>query len=84
MPLKSDNGRTRMTKLTKAARRRMTAPNLMAAGAVALGAAAFAYLRDGQRRSHLKDTARRGRDTLKERWHGTMGRRAGQPEPVFP
>ena len=53
-----------MTSLKRAARDNMTAPRLMAAGAVALGAAAFAFLRDEQRRSGLMDTARRWRDEL--------------------
>ena len=84
MVRKSDNRRARMTRVTKAARERMTTPNLLAAGAVALGAAAFAYLRNEQRRTHLVDTARRGREALKERWHDTMSQRSGQVEPVFP
>ena len=84
MVRKSDDRRARMMRMTKAARERMTAPNLLAAGAVALGAAAFAYLRNEQRRTQLKDTARRGREALRERWHEAMSRRSGQVEPVFP
>jgi hypothetical protein len=53
-----------MARLKRAASKRMTVPNLLAAGGIALGAAAFAYLRDEQRRSDLLDTAARWRDKL--------------------
>lgn len=67
------NGRSAsMRRLKKAARDNMTAPNLMAAGAVALGAAAFAYLRDEQRRTSLMDTARRWREELPNRMPSMM------------
>lgn len=42
----------------------MTVPNLLAAGGIALGAAAFAYLRDEERRNTLLDTAARWRDKM--------------------
>jgi len=50
--------------LKRAASRRMTVPNLLAAGGIALGAAAFAYLRDEQRRNMLLDTAGRWREKI--------------------
>ena len=60
----SDGRGSSMAKLRRAASRRMTVPNLLAAGGIALGAAAFAYLRDEQRRNNLLDTAARWKDKL--------------------
>ena len=57
----------RMRKIGNAARDTMTLPNMLAAGAVALGAAAFAMLRDEQRRTRIKDAARRWREELPAR-----------------
>lgn len=72
-------GRTaRMNRLKKAASDNMTTPNLLAAGAVALGAAAFAYLRDEQRRNGIMESARRGRDAMSQRWQGMRGDREGR------
>ena len=61
---RSDGRRSSLSRLKRAASRRMTVPNLLAAGGIALGAAAFAYLRDEQRRSTLLDTAARWKDRL--------------------
>jgi hypothetical protein len=61
---RSDGRSTSLTRLKKAASRRMTVPNLLAAGGIALGAAAFAYLRDEQRRNTLLDTAGQWREKI--------------------
>lgn len=80
---RSDGRTATMDRLKKSARDNMTTPNLLAAGAVALGAAAFAYLRDEQRRNGLVESARRGRDAMSHRWqqmgsgrHGSTGQSA--------
>ena len=71
----SSNSRSRrmpsMAKMKRTARNSMTAPNLMAAGALALGAAAFAYLRDGNRRSNMMAMGRRWRDEMAKMARGT-------------
>lgn len=48
-----------VTRVTKAARRHLTATNLAAAGAVTLGAAAFAYFRKPERRNAFLASTRR-------------------------
>jgi hypothetical protein len=73
-----------MSRITGAARKRMTVPNLLAAGGIALGAAAFAYLRDEQRRNTLLDTAGRWKDKLPGMAHGETGVQTPQIEPALP
>ena len=77
----------RMRKITKTARDTMTMPNMLAAGAVALGATAFALLRDEQRRTKLMNTARRWREELPNRMPDRMrhsGARTPQAVPALP
>jgi hypothetical protein len=61
-----------MSKLAEAARHNMTASTLAAAGAAALGAAAFAYLWDADRRNDLIDSTRRFTEDLTSFW-GRLG-----------
>jgi hypothetical protein len=49
-----------------------TAPRVAAAGAVALGALAFAYMRDKDRRDRLTRTARDYSDRASNWWHGSQ------------
>jgi hypothetical protein len=62
----------------------MTVPNLLAAGGIALGAAAFAYLRDEQRRNTLLDTAGRWRDKLPSMAHSEESMKTPQIQPALP
>ena len=74
-------------KIRNTARDAMTLPNMLAAGAVALGAAAFALIRDEQRRTRIKDAARRWREELPNRMpHMTRSGSAAdaQAVPVLP
>jgi hypothetical protein len=57
-----------MAKLADAARHNMTASTLAMAGAAALGAAAFAYLWDPERRNRLFDSTRRMSEDLSSFW----------------
>ena len=63
-----------MSKYMEAARHNMTAVNLAAAGSMALGAAAVAYMWDAQRRNALLDSARRWTDM------NPLWQRNGPPE----
>jgi hypothetical protein len=56
-----------MESMRRMARDNMTTPRLLTAGAVALGAAAFALLRNERRREGIKEHARRLRDDLSRR-----------------
>ena len=57
-----------MAKFAEAARHNMTATNLAAAGALALGAAAFAYFWDEGRRNAFLDMTRRFTGDFASRW----------------
>jgi hypothetical protein len=57
-----------MSKLMEAGRHNMTAVNLAAAGAVAVGAAAVAYMWDAQRRNALFDATRQWTDQMSSFW----------------
>lgn len=61
------------------ARENATAPRVAAAGAVALGALAFAYMRDKDRRDRLTRTARDYTDRATNWWHGAQKTGASQP-----
>jgi hypothetical protein len=62
-----------MTKLSEAVRHNMTASTLAAAGVAALGAAAFAYLWDTDRRSNLFDSTRRFTEEFTSFWSRAGG-----------
>jgi hypothetical protein len=67
----SDGMTEGMAKMMEAARHNMTAVNLMAAGAVALGAAAVAYMWDAQRRNAVFDTTKQWTDQMSSFWDRT-------------
>ena len=58
-----------MAKFAEAARHNMTATNLAAAGAVALGAAAVAYFWNAGRRNAFMENARRVSDNMMAMWN---------------
>jgi hypothetical protein len=57
-----------MSKLAEAARHNVTASTLVAAGVAALGAAAFAYFWDSERRNSLLDSTRRLSEDMNSFW----------------
>lgn len=67
----------RASDLLTRARGEVTAPRLIAAGAVAVGAGAYALLRDAGRRDRLGDLARSYADRAGSWWNETRAR----PEP---
>src|SRR4029453_13927921 len=76
-----------MAKFAEAPRHNMTATNLAAAGAIALGAAAFAYFWDEERRNAFIDMTRRFTGDVASRW-GEAGSAAPsvnqKPPPLHP
>jgi hypothetical protein len=60
-----------IARLTEAARHNMTATNLAYAGAVALGAAAFAYFWDEGRRNAFLEGSRKWTEDLMASWNAS-------------
>jgi hypothetical protein len=68
-----------ISKLNEAFRHNVTATSLAAAGAVALGAAAFAYFWDPARRSGFLDASRKMSEDMMH-WWSRAGQPAGTPQ----
>jgi len=60
----------RLSEMSRSVSQQATTPRLAALGAVAAGAATYAYLRDGDRRTRLTGMARDYADRVSSWWSG--------------